>query len=135
MSKIRINTRFDLKDLAVAIAEQQADLEVLIFIEDLDAAMASWDFTAKAAELFVRTCMSETHDDLRGQPVESEAVARVAEFLRQAQAQPHVQHDQPITTTWTDPQAELAPLIAADLALLIRLATVALALPPVESGE
>ena len=126
MTKVNIHTKLDLKDLAVAIAQQQADLEVLTFLEDLDLAMASWDFTSKAAELFVRTGLQL--DGEFGEDSSAKAsLNRVQEFIRQAGLQPHVAANHPILTVWTDPQAQAAQLTADDLSKLIELAAISLA--------
>lgn len=125
MSKMLVPVQLDLKDLAVAIATNQADLEVLTFLENLDTGMASWDFTQKAADYFVRTMLTLEEHDPEDESARA-SLARVQEFIRQASLQPHVLAEHPILAVWTDPAASPAQLTARDLGKLIELAAISL---------
>lgn len=125
MTKIEVPVRLDLDELAVAISIHQQDEDVLAFLADLDTGMASWDFTAKAADFFVRTML--TFDEEREEESSAKAsLARVQEFLRQVRNTRAVDSGYPIAEVHTDPNSRMAPLNLSDLSRLIELATISL---------
>jgi len=126
MDAMTIHTKVDPADIATEMAHQMQDPEVLEFLGKLDEAMASWDFTQKAAELFVRTTL-QIDGEISEDDSAKATLARLAEFSRQAKSQPHVTRDLPVLVVWSDPQTTAAELRARDLDRLIELAAISLA--------
>ena len=127
MTTIKVTFKAELEEIAKQIAKQHHETEVLEFLKDLDDAMESWDFTDQAVQVLVSRSLDMHRQDDQSIPTARAGLARVKEFMRQAGAQNHVDAGHPITSVWTDPKSEGAPLLMADLALVLELAASALA--------
>jgi hypothetical protein len=125
MDNLNLQTKVDPVDIATEMAHQMDDREVLEFLEQLDEKMGSWDFTQKAASLFVRTGL-QLDGEIGEESSAKAALARVQEFLRQLKINPAVQRDDRFYTVWTDPQAKPVDLSVGDLDKLIELAAISL---------
>lgn len=131
--KVNVQMSVDLEELAKEMAHQLDDEQGIEFLTILDEKMASWNFTLKAAQFFVGASLKMT--ETPGRPMETGALARVGEFLRQVRVHPHVMAAQPIIGVWTDPSADYAALDAGDLELVVELAAAHLRTLPNPEGE
>lgn len=112
-----------LSAVASEVARQYGEEDVLSFLAKVDERVSSWDFTEKAAKLFVSKAMEQYE---QAENPNLAALKTLREFVRQLRALPHRASNPNFYTVWTDPHAHPVHLSVDDLEALVNLATLGL---------